>query len=135
MSVRLTERLQLGRGFMRAAVVLAYLIVFAPVFMIVVTSFFSQQIVSFPPTGLTWHWYVNAWENPEFLRGLVTSLQVALLASAVGVPIGTAAAHALVRGESLGRTAISTVLLAPLGPWGRGRGRPLHVLRAGRRRS
>ena len=114
MSVRLTERPSLGRGLMLAAVALAYLIVFAPVFMIVVTSFFSQQIVSFPPSGLTWHWYLNAWEKPEFLRGLVTSLQVALLASAIGVPIGTAAALAIVRGEFPGRNAISTFLLAPL---------------------
>ena len=76
MSVRLTKRPFLGRGLMRAAVALAYLIVFAPVFMIVVTSFFSQQIVSFPPAGLTSHWYVNAWQTPEFLRGLLTSLQI-----------------------------------------------------------
>ena len=114
MSVRLTKRPFLGRGLMRAAVALAYLIVFAPVFTIVVTSFFSQQIVSFPPAGLTSHWYVNAWQTPEFLRGLLTSLQVALLASAIGVPIGTAAALAIVRGEFWGRNAISTFLLAPL---------------------
>ena len=114
MSVRLTKRPFLGRGLMRAAVALAYLIVFAPVLTIVVTSFFSQQIVSFPPAGLTSHWYVNAWQTPEFLRGLLTSLQVALLASAIGVPIGTAAALAIVRGEFWGRNAISTFLLAPL---------------------
>ena len=114
MSVRLTVRPSFGRGLMRAAVAFAYLIVFAPVVMIVVTSFFSQEIVSFPPTGLTWRWYINAWEKPEFLRGLLASLQVALLAAAVGVPIGTAAALAIVRGEFWGRHAINTFLLAPV---------------------
>jgi putative spermidine/putrescine transport system permease protein len=114
MFVRLTERPSLGRGLFRTLVAAAYLVIFAPVLMIVVTSFFSQQIISFPPEGLTWRWYVNAWDKPEFLRGLITSLQVALLATAVGVPIGTAAALAVVRGDFSGRQAISTLLLAPL---------------------
>ncbi|MFB9269972.1 ABC transporter permease [Bradyrhizobium erythrophlei] len=110
----LMERPTLSRVLMRTLVVIAYIIIFAPVSMIVVTSFFAQQIVSFPPPALTWHWYVNAWDKPEFLRGLITSLQVALLAAAAGVPIGTAAALAIVRGEFPGKQAISTLLLAPL---------------------
>jgi putative spermidine/putrescine transport system permease protein len=114
MFVRMMARPQLGRGLLRTAVVTAYVIIFAPVVMIVLTSFFSQQIVSFPPPGLTWRWYVNAWEKPEFLRGFFTSLQVALLVAAIGVPIGTAAALAIVRGEFRGRQAISALLLAPL---------------------
>ena len=109
-----TGRPSLGRGLMRTSVAVAYLIIFAPVLMIVVTSFFAQQIVSFPPTALTLHWYNNAWEKPEFLRGLVTSLQVALLAACIGVPIGTAAALAIVRSDFPGRSAISSLLLAPL---------------------
>lgn len=103
-----------GRAFLWALVVIAYVIIFAPVLMVVATSFFDQQIISFPPPALTWHWYVNAWDQPEFLRGLITSLQVALLAVAVGVPIGTAAAFAIVRGGFPGRQAISGLLLAPL---------------------
>lgn len=114
MFVRLTERPSLGRGIFRASIAIAYLVIFAPVFMIVATSFFPQEIISFPPAGLTWRWYVNAWDKPEFLRGLITSLQVALLASSVGVPIGTAAALAIVRGEFPGKHAISALLLAPL---------------------
>jgi len=114
MFVRLMERPQLSRGLLRTAVAIAYIIIFAPVVMIVLTSFFSQQIISFPPPGLTWHWYVNAWDKPEFLRGFFTSLQVALLVAAIGVPVGTAAALAIVRGEFRGRQAISALLLAPL---------------------
>ncbi len=114
MLVQLMERPAVGRGLMRAMIAVAYLIIFAPVVMVVVTSFFSQQIISFPPPGLTFQWYVNAWEKPEFLRGLITSFQVALLAAAVGVPIGTAAALAIVRADFRGRGAISSLLLAPL---------------------
>jgi putative spermidine/putrescine transport system permease protein len=114
MLLRLTETPSLGRVFVRTLIALAYLIIFAPVVMIVVTSFFSQELISFPPPGLSLRWYVNAWDKPEFLRGLITSFQVALLAAALGVPIGTAAALAIVRSEFRGRQAISAFLLAPL---------------------
>ena len=111
---RLAESPSFGRGLMRILIATAYIIVFAPVSMIVLTSFFSQEIISFPPAAMTLHWYLNAWDKPEFLRGLMTSMQVALLAATVGVPIGTAAALAIVRGEFPGKQAISALLLAPL---------------------
>jgi len=63
--VRLMEQPSLGRGVMRMLVSIAYLIIFAPVAMVVATSFFSQQIVSFPPQALTLHWYANAWKSPN----------------------------------------------------------------------
>jgi putative spermidine/putrescine transport system permease protein len=128
MLVQLMERPAFGRGLMRAMIAVAYLIIFAPVVMVVVTSFFSQEIVSFPPPGLTFQWYVNAWEKPEFLRGLITSFQVALLAAAVGVPIGTAAALAIVRADFRGRGAISSLLLAPLAVPGVVAGSGLYML-------
>ena len=51
MFVRLTGRPQFGRGLLRTSVAIAYLVIFAPVLMIVLTSFFSQQIISFPRPG------------------------------------------------------------------------------------
>lgn len=96
------------------AVACAYGLVLAPVVSVVVISVFAQEIVSFPPEGLTFHWYANAWEKREFARGFLTSLQVALAASAIGVPLGTAAAYALARGRLPGKGAINTLLLGPL---------------------
>lgn len=104
----------LRRSAFRACVALAYLVIFAPVVMIVIISVFRQEIVSFPPEGLTLRWYWNAWQRPEFARGFVTSLQVALLTTLIGVPLGTAAALALVRGRLLGRSAFNSLLLGPL---------------------
>ncbi|TGD98666.1 ABC transporter permease [Methylobacterium nonmethylotrophicum] len=105
---------RLGRLAFLAAVFLAYAIVFAPIVMVVVTSFFDQEIVTFPPDGLTIRWYLNAWAQRDFARGFLTSLQIALAATAIGVPLGTAAALALVRATIPGRGFINTVLLAPL---------------------
>jgi putative spermidine/putrescine transport system permease protein len=124
----MTERPNIGRGAMPLLIALAYAVIYAPVVMVVVISVFSQEIVSFPPQALTWHWYVNAWAKPEFFRGFVASLEVALIAAAIGVPIGTAAALAIVRGNFAGRNAISTLLLAPLAVPGVVAGSGLYML-------
>ncbi|WP_235907762.1 ABC transporter permease [Siccirubricoccus phaeus] len=96
------------------AVAGAYGLILAPVLAVVVISVFAQEIVSFPPRGLTFDWYANAWEKREFARGFVTSLQLALAATVIGVPCGTAAALAISRGAWRGRQALNTLLLGPL---------------------
>src|SRR3954470_19108338 len=75
------------RILFRAAIVIAYLIIFAPIVMVLAISFFAQEIVTFPPESLTFAWYVNAWGQRDFARGFLTSLEVALAASAIGVPL------------------------------------------------
>lgn len=105
---------RVGRVAFLAAVILAYAVVFAPIVTVIVISFFDQEIVSFPPEALTLKWYVNAWAQRDFARGFLTSLEIALAATAFGVPIGTAASLALVRGRIPGRGIINMILLAPL---------------------
>ena len=103
-----------GRLGFRALLILAYAIVFAPIVTVVIISFFDQEMVSVPPPGLTLKWYVNAWGQRDFARGFLTSLQIALAATAIGVPLGTMAALGLARSRFRGREAINTFLLAPL---------------------
>ncbi len=103
-----------GRLAFGGCVAVAFALMLAPVVMVTVVSVFRQEIVSFPPSGLTLQWYVNAWQRQEFARGFLSSLQVALLATLVGVPFGTAAAFALVRGRPRGASAWNTLLLGPL---------------------
>lgn len=107
-------RPNLGRLVFSAWVAGAYLLILAPVAMIVLISFFAQEIVSFPADGMTLRWYANAWSRPEFSRGLVTSIEVALATTAIGVPIGVAAALPLVRSAFPAKAAINSLLLAPL---------------------
>jgi putative spermidine/putrescine transport system permease protein len=97
-----------------AAVAAGYALILAPVVTVVVISVFAQEIVTFPPEGVTTRWYANAFEKREFARGFATSLQVALAATAIGVPLGTAAAYAIARGRFPGREALNTLLLGPL---------------------
>jgi len=107
-------RLNLARYAFLAVVTLVYLLILAPVISVMVISVFNAEIVSFPPDGLTLRWFVNAWEKREFARGFGASLQLALLATAIGVPIGTMAAFALDRSAMRGKGLIANLLLGPL---------------------
>ena len=104
----------LQRMLWRGGVAAVFAVVLMPMVAVVWLSFFDQEIVSFPPSGYTLHWYVNAWEKPQFARGFFNSLELAVAATAIGVTVGTAAAYALVRGRFRGRGVIGGLLLGPL---------------------
>lgn len=92
----------------------AYMLIFAPVLIVIVISFFSAEIVTFPPEALTLRWYMNAWSKPEFSQGFKYSIEIAFLSAVIGVPIGTAAAIAIARGRLWFRSTISHALMGPL---------------------
>lgn len=56
-----------------------------PLVLIVWMSFFSNQMLSFPPEGYTLDWYTRAWSMSAFRNGLFTSLQTSLCASVLAL--------------------------------------------------
>lgn len=98
----------------RIAVILVYAFMLCPLFFVIWLSFFQDAILTFPPSGYTWKWYVNAWENSAFLDGLIVSLQVASISAIISVILGLAAALGLVRYRFKGAGAVNTLLLSPL---------------------
>lgn len=105
----LTSRLLFG-----ALIVLLYLFLLLPVLAVTYVSFFDSQFLSFPPPGYTLRWFANVLEQEALISGFVTSAEVALLASLIGVVSGVLASLALVHFEFPGREAIKSFLLAPL---------------------
>ena len=103
-----------SRRLLHLMVGFGYLLILAPVVMVVITSFFDQEMVYFPPQGWTLHWYGNALSQREFASGLIVSLEVALLATLIGVPLGTIAAYSLVRADFPGKRWVTMLLLGPL---------------------
>ncbi len=85
-----------------------------PAIVVIVVSFNPTAILSFPPSGFSWRWYVNALTYPQFQRAAVNSVWVTLGAVALALPIGTAAALALERGRLRLPTLWATLLLSPL---------------------
>ena len=102
------------RLIFRAIVLLCYLIIFAPVLFVVLISFFQSELVSFPPKGFSLRWYGNAWSHGDFLRALITSLEVAVASTVIGVCAGTLAAFGLRRSHIRFKGLFNTIFLGPL---------------------
>src|SRR5436190_1304377 len=80
-----------------AVVVLLLAFLTLPSLVVIVVSFNPTAIMAFPPHGLSLRWYENALTYPQFQRAAVNSLIVTAAATLLALPIGTAAALALVR--------------------------------------
>lgn len=88
--------------------------VVAPLISVIWVSTFANKIVGFPPTGYSTRWYANAWALVDFREGFLLSLQIALIATLIGLAIGVPASLALARANFRGKSAISTLLLSPM---------------------
>lgn len=85
-----------------------------PTVIVLVASFNPTEIMAFPPAGLSGRWYVNALTYPQFHRAAVNSVIVTALSALVALPVGTAAALALVRHRLRARGFWAALLLSPL---------------------
>lgn len=85
-----------------------------PTVIVVVASFNPTEIMAFPPAGLSVRWYVNALTYAQFHRAAVNSVIVTALSALVALPVGTAAALALVRHPLRARGFWAALLLSPL---------------------
>jgi putative spermidine/putrescine transport system permease protein len=96
-------------------VVLALLLFMTlPTVVVVVASFNSTAILSFPPQGLSLRWYENALTYPQFQKAAVNSVIVTAASAALALPVGTAAALALVRHAPPGGAVWNAAILSPL---------------------
>lgn len=94
------------------AITVAFLVV--PVLVAAILSFDDRQFLgAFPPSRWSLRWYQRFFDNPAYLDGLVVSLELAVIATAISTVAGTAAAVVLARGGWRGRTAVGTLLLSP----------------------
>jgi putative spermidine/putrescine transport system permease protein len=111
---RLGQPVGLGGWVLRAAAGLVFLFLVAPVVIIVVLSFDSAQIVSFPPRQLGLDWYRRFLGSPEWRGSIYVSLEIATLATAISTVGGFFAALSLVRGRYRGKYLIYAVILTPM---------------------
>ena len=99
-------RLAAGAGLLFLHLPMAFILLYA-----FTTEDRSYQ---FPPPGLTLQWFAVAWGRQDIWNALLMSVQVALLATAMALILGTLAAAALWRSRFFGRDAISLLLILPI---------------------
>jgi putative spermidine/putrescine transport system permease protein len=85
-----------------------------PLVLVFWLAFFRQEIPSFPPEGYSLRWFAAIPGNSAFVNGFILSLEVALMATAIGLALAVPASLSIARRNFPGRAAINTLLLLPL---------------------
>lgn len=111
---RLFDQRLLGRILLKAAAGLALLYILLPLIFVTWLSFYRQEIPSFPPEGYSIRWYSEIFNNEQFVNGFVLSLQVGVIATAIGLTVGVPAALCISRFRFFGREFLNNLLLSPL---------------------
>ncbi|HTV69445.1 MAG TPA: ABC transporter permease [Rhizobiaceae bacterium] len=91
-------------------IVFLYLpVIFLPIF-----SVNTSAVPKFPLMGFTWKWYTDLPNTPALLDAAWNSLMVGVTASLLSTVLGICAARAITRYRFPGRTAASSLIMAPL---------------------
>lgn len=97
---------------LHVALVLVFLAL--PTLAVVPMSFNAAEFLIFPPPGYSTRWYAAFFERREWWGSAITSLIVAVLATAIATVLGTTAALAIARGRVPLRGAVAALLLTPM---------------------
>jgi putative spermidine/putrescine transport system permease protein len=103
-----------ARWLLRAAALGVLTFIYVPLALVLLNSFSASATFAWPPPGLTLRWWQVAASNEGVRAAVVTSVQIALLATVVAVVLGTLAALALVRYDFFGRDAVSLLVVLPI---------------------
>src|SRR5215831_4941145 len=78
----------IGRVALLSAAAVGYALILTPLVFVCWLSFFSNEIVTFPPQGYTLRWFAHIFDQNNFVSGFITSLQVGLEAMIGGLVLG-----------------------------------------------
>jgi hypothetical protein len=103
-SARIALRVAAGAGFA---------VIYVPLLLVVVNSLNPDRSASWPPPGLTPHWWSVAWHNSGAREALWTSVKAGLGATAIALVLGTliGTSFAFYGGQRTGLEALSAQIL------------------------
>jgi putative spermidine/putrescine transport system permease protein len=88
--------------------------IYVPLIVVGIYAFNSSNILQWPPPGLTTHWFDQAFHDSAAGAALLTSVKVALVATAIALVLGTLAALAVARHRFFGRETVSFLVILPI---------------------
>jgi putative spermidine/putrescine transport system permease protein len=109
MNLSLASRLGL-RAFTWLTLAFLYL----PLLVVAVLSLNTAGSLSWPPKGITFDWWQQAWDTSGPKDALWTSVKLALAATVIAIFLGTLAAFAMQRYQFFGKDAVSFLLVLPI---------------------
>jgi putative spermidine/putrescine transport system permease protein len=103
-----------ARIALRAAVGVTLAFIYVPLIVIGIYAFDSSNILTWPPPGLTTHWFGRAFHSSAAGSALLTSVKVGAVATAIALLLGTLAALAVARHRFFGREVVSFLVILPI---------------------
>ena len=94
--------------------VVALVVIYTPLALVVLNSFNANRGFAWPPQQLTLEWWQAAAHSQGARSALVTSLEIAALATAVSLVLGTLAGLGLQRTRFFGRNVVSLLIILPI---------------------
>jgi putative spermidine/putrescine transport system permease protein len=102
------------KAVLRVLTGMVLLVVYVPLALVILNSFNVDRTFTWPPSGLTLHWWNVAAHSSGARHALLTSVEVALLATAIALVLGTLAGLALRRTRFFGRNTVSLLIILPI---------------------
>jgi len=113
MSTRLLDNGFRLLGLVTIGTVICFLL--TPIFVTILMAFDSREYLGpLPPPSLSLRWFAQFFSDDYFLRGLATSVELAVISVAVSLSVGVATAVALERTSFAGKDALISFFLSPL---------------------
>ncbi|MER6984196.1 ABC transporter permease [Streptomyces carpinensis] len=103
-----------ARIALRVAAGFGFAVIYVPLLLVLVNSLNPDRSASWPPPGLTAHWWSVAWHNSGARSALWTSVQAGLGATGIALVLGTLIAFAVARHRFFGRGTVSFVVVLPI---------------------
>jgi putative spermidine/putrescine transport system permease protein len=91
-----------------------FVFLLVPLIGVVMVSFNGGATPMFPPQDLSVRWFWSALQNQRFISGAMVSFWIAVGATAIGTPLGVAAAFGIARSRFPGRGLVELIFLSPL---------------------
>lgn len=94
--------------------VVGYIVMIVPILFVVAVSFTDGKTLKFPPEGFSLRWFGAALSYEPFMGSLLTSAEIALLATLIALVVGVPATLAIYRGKLPGKGLVEALFLSPL---------------------
>jgi len=108
------RRRSLGGKASAFAGLLVALFLIAPIIIVFPMSLGASPFLEFPPESYSFRWFENFFSERRWIEGVWNSLQAAVVAIAISVPLGTAAALGVERMSRRARPWLEALFILPM---------------------
>ncbi len=100
---------------LKVAAIAGLVFMHLPIALIFVYAFTTEdKSYQWPPPGFTLRWFEVTWHRADVWEALTLSLQVATIATAIALVLGTLCAAAVSRARFFGREVVSLLVILPI---------------------